>query len=161
MPLWSHYTNHRAASRSTSAARPAACPQQYAARSPAATGLPLPGCTHRRYVDAHHIHHWADGGTTRLDNLVQLCRRHHRLVHEGGYTLERRDDGAVLFLDPGGIPLPAVPIPPAIVADDLTRFAIEHDIDVSAETCVPRWYGERMDLGLAVQGLLQAEGRAG
>ena len=37
----------------------------------------------------HHITHWADGGATSLDNLVLLCRRHHRLVHEGGYSIDR------------------------------------------------------------------------
>ncbi len=41
-------------------------------------GCRFPGCTAHRFVDAHHIHHWADGGETRLDNLVLLCRRHHR-----------------------------------------------------------------------------------
>ncbi|MGH7464162.1 MAG: DUF222 domain-containing protein [Longimicrobiales bacterium] len=42
----------------------------------------FPGCE-LRYCDAHHIVHWADGGATSLDNLVLLCRRHHRAVHEG------------------------------------------------------------------------------
>src|SRR5690606_209625 len=41
----------------------------------------FPGCTESRFVDAHHIHHWCDGGETSLENLVLLCRRHHRLVH--------------------------------------------------------------------------------
>lgn len=47
------------------------------------------GCTHpgcgrpHRWCDAHHIQHWADGGPTNLDNLTLLCRRHHRIVHEG------------------------------------------------------------------------------
>lgn len=47
------------------------------------------GCTHpgcgrpHRWCDAHHIHHWADGGPTSLDNLRLLCRRHHRMAHEG------------------------------------------------------------------------------
>src|SRR5882672_9376604 len=45
-------------------------------------GCRFPGCTHQRYVDAHHIEHWADGGETKLSNLVTLCRLHHRLVHE-------------------------------------------------------------------------------
>ena len=47
-------------------------------------GCRFPGCTHTRYVDAHHIHHWADGGETSTENLVSLCRFHHRKVHEGG-----------------------------------------------------------------------------
>ena len=41
-----------------------------------------------RYCDGHHLKHWAGGGETNLDNLVLLCRRHHILVHEGGWRLE-------------------------------------------------------------------------
>ena len=37
----------------------------------------------------HHIRHWANGGPTALSNLVMLCRRHHRAVHEEGFQVER------------------------------------------------------------------------
>ena len=60
----------------------------------------FPGCTARR-CDAHHITHWADGGATSLDNLVLLCRRHHRLVHEGGYGICRGWNNET-FLRPDG-----------------------------------------------------------
>jgi hypothetical protein len=63
-------------------------------------GCRFPGCTHDRFVDAHHIRHWANGGKTSLDNLVLLCRRHHRLVHEGGFGVERIADGAIQFTRP-------------------------------------------------------------
>jgi hypothetical protein len=47
-----------------------------------AGGCRFPGCTNTRHLDGHHIEHWADGGATSLDNLVQLCRlcraRHNR-----------------------------------------------------------------------------------
>ena len=46
----------------------------------------FPGCQARR-CDAHHIRHWAHGGATALDNLVLLCRRHHRAVHEEGFRV--------------------------------------------------------------------------
>jgi HNH endonuclease len=42
----------------------------------------FPGCTRRGWLDAHHIVHWLDGGPTDIDNLLSLCRFHHRLVHE-------------------------------------------------------------------------------
>jgi len=58
----------------------------------------FPGCTSRR-CDAHHIDHWSDGGATRLDNLVRLCRRHHRAVHEGGFRVETGLGGAIEFGD--------------------------------------------------------------
>ena len=56
------------------------------------TGCRFPGCT-ARHCDAHHLVHWADGGRTSLDNLVLLCRRHHRLLHEGGYRIEGERSG--------------------------------------------------------------------
>jgi hypothetical protein len=53
----------------------------------------FPGC-HRphSWCDAHHVVHWADGGTTALENLVLLCRRHHGSVHSGRFTLAMVDD---------------------------------------------------------------------
>ena len=50
----------------------------------------FPGCETKRYVEAHHIRHWADGGQTTLDNLTLLCGRHHRMLHEGGWTIRGR-----------------------------------------------------------------------
>jgi hypothetical protein len=38
------------------------------------------------WCDGHHIVHWADGGSTSLDNLILLCRRHHTAIHEGRNT---------------------------------------------------------------------------
>jgi hypothetical protein len=47
-------------------------------------GCAQPGCGRPdRWCDAHHIVHWSDGGPTSLANLVLLCRRHHRMRHEG------------------------------------------------------------------------------
>jgi len=66
----------------------------------------FPGCDRpHSWCDAHHVVHWADGGPTAVPNLVLLCRRHHRMIHQrGGFTLElldgrpvfRRPDGSVL-----------------------------------------------------------------
>ncbi|MCP4766358.1 MAG: DUF222 domain-containing protein [Gammaproteobacteria bacterium] len=65
-------------------------------------GCRFPGCTHDSFVDAHHIRHWADGGGTSIDNLVLVCRHHHRLVHEGGFGIERTTDGQIRFSRPDG-----------------------------------------------------------
>jgi hypothetical protein len=66
----------------------------------------FPGCERpHTWCDAHHVKHWADGGETSLDNLLLLCRPHHRLIHRPrGFSLEllhgrpifRRPDGTVL-----------------------------------------------------------------
>ena len=65
-------------------------------------GCRFPGCTFQRYVDGHHVKHWAEGGETELANLVTLCRFHHRLVHEGQVVVRTLDDGAFRFVRPGG-----------------------------------------------------------
>ena len=66
-------------------------------------GCRFPGCANSRYMDGHHIIHWANGGETKPDNLVCLCRFHHRAVHEGGIRIERLDDGALRFVKANGV----------------------------------------------------------
>ena len=75
-------------------------------------GCRFPGCNNTRYVDAHHIQHWAHGGETKLENLALLCHRHHKLVHEGGYSIH----ADFSFWNPEGRQLPeaAPPLPAAI-----------------------------------------------
>jgi len=51
-------------------------------------GCAFAGCTKDRWLHAHHVRHWALGGSTTEDNLVMLCGFHHPLVHEGGRSLE-------------------------------------------------------------------------
>jgi hypothetical protein len=56
----------------------------------------FPGCDRPvRWTDAHHLVHWIRGGPTDLDNLVLLCRRHHKACHEGGWDLVRNIDGSL------------------------------------------------------------------
>jgi hypothetical protein len=69
-------------------------------------GCSFPGCHHTRYVDAHHIHHWADGGDTSLANLTLLCSHHHTLLHEGRFTIRRDHDGALYFRRADGRVIP-------------------------------------------------------
>ena len=69
-------------------------------------GCRFPGCTAHKYVDAHHITHWADGGETKMENLVLLCHHHHRLVHEGGYGVQMTASGPE-FTDQTGRMIPA------------------------------------------------------
>jgi len=56
-----------------------------------------PGCTHDKWLDAHHVMHWVDGGETSLSNTLLLCSKHHRLLHEGGYTIRKNFEGNWTF----------------------------------------------------------------
>jgi hypothetical protein len=67
----------------------------------------FPGCTHARHWEGHHCRHWADGGPTNLDNVVGVCRFHHRLLHEGGYFVVKDGDDFV-FCRPDGSMIPPV-----------------------------------------------------
>ncbi|MDX1489430.1 MAG: HNH endonuclease signature motif containing protein, partial [Acidiferrobacterales bacterium] len=66
----------------------------------------FPGCHKKRFVDAHHVQHWSAGGETSLDNLVLLCTKHHTLVHEGGFTIDRDFQNRWFFRRPDGRALP-------------------------------------------------------
>jgi hypothetical protein len=74
-------------------------------------GCRFPGCGRPPgWCDAHHVQHWADGGATSLDNLVLLCRPHHRAIHRG-FGLEMVD-GQPVFNRPDGTPLDEDRAPP-------------------------------------------------
>jgi hypothetical protein len=119
-------------------------------------GCKFPGCTATRFVDAHHVRHWADGGETKMDNLVLLCRRHHRLVHEGGFGLEARPDRSFRFSLPDGTHLPDAPDGRSRGNFEAIRAANEADgLHIDPRTIVPKWGGEEMDPQLAVLELIQ------
>jgi hypothetical protein len=121
-------------------------------------GCRFPGCTCTRFVDAHHIRHWADGGETSMDNLTLLCRHHHRLVHEGGFSVVMDADGQVRFTNPDG----------QVMSDSgdkrsrgnviaLCTVHAASGIHITPETTQTLWHGEQMDDQLAVEGLLYRE----
>jgi len=66
----------------------------------------FPGCCRRRYVDGHHLQHWAEGGDTSLPNLTLLCTYHHRLLHEGAFKAYREADGTLRFERADGRTIP-------------------------------------------------------
>jgi len=115
-------------------------------------GCRFPGCSHRRFVDAHHIEHWADGGKTSIDNLVLLCRRHHRLVHEGGFGLEKIADGRIHFTRPDGR---VIDDHPGLAGGTIEALRCGNQqagqaIDASS-WIIP---GDELDYGIAIGGLL-------
>ena len=107
----------------------------------------FPGCGNRR-CDAHHVRHWADGGATRLDNLVLLCRRHHRAVHEEGWRVVLMADGEAVFRNPRGDVVPDSPRAPAGVGAAVAGALAQLVAEPSEP---PRC--ERMDVGFALLAL--------
>jgi hypothetical protein len=81
-------------------------------------GCVFPGCSRKRFVDAHHIRHWSAGGETSLDNLMLLCTRHHRLVHEGGFSIAKDYLDQWYFRRPDGIAVPECGYRPEDMLDD-------------------------------------------
>lgn len=103
--------------------------------------------------------HWAHGGETRLANLVTLCRFHHRLVHEWQVVIQVLDDGVFRFLNPRGKMFDS----PALQVTDWAELVATHAerlIAINPQTAVTRWTGEALDLGLAVEVLVQRARRA-
>ncbi|MEQ1907300.1 MAG: DUF222 domain-containing protein [Vicinamibacterales bacterium] len=138
------------------------------------TQCQFPGCSSRR-CDAHHVVHWIDGGGTSLENLVLLCRRHHRAVHEGGFTLAQHPDGSLIVHRPDGRLLEVAPVlppwdrEPALHAPDkpapasghplapVTAWLMSAGITVDARS-VAVWDGTPFDVAWAIDVL---RGRSG
>ena len=62
----------------------------------------FPSCGGTKFLHAHHLHHWTKGGRTDADNLILLCPSHHRLVHEGGWSMRGDPEKEVVFVRPDG-----------------------------------------------------------
>jgi hypothetical protein len=117
-------------------------------------GCRFPGCDHQRFFHAHHIHHWARGGPTTMENLVQLCSFHHRLVHEGGFQVERIGRQGVRFRRPDGCIIPDQPRHSGLNGPALEVQNRRLSICPDADTVRPLSVGDRLDYGIAVESLL-------
>lgn len=122
-------------------------------------GCVVPGCsrTGAATLDAHHLKEWVrDEGTTSLDNLVLVCRFHHRLVHQGHLHVELVA-GRVRCTGRTGRPL--ITIEPTIRADlddVLDHLARRSDVPLASPVAL----GERLDVDLAVSAVLDVVNRA-
>ena len=122
----------------------------------------FPGCCESRYVDAHHIQHWADGGETSLDNLVTLCRYHHRQLHRGSFSISTSHelpDQQLVFSTPSGRTIETSVFPqfPGVSAETSADALECAAPNVDVGTCVPDWHGEDCDYGMAIEALLQRD----
>ena len=116
----------------------------------------FPGCECRGYLQLHHVRHWAHGGPTELENLSLICRAHHRLVHEGGFSMDRGEDGAFRFYNPFGESLSPSPPQVSLPRQPVQALLEQHqDLDITQDTGRPTWPGVgRVDYGWAVDALL-------
>ncbi len=63
-------------------------------------GCAHPGCDRPpSWTEIHHILEWENGGETRLDNLVMICKVHHREIHSTEWIVRIRD-GLPEFIPP-------------------------------------------------------------
>lgn len=117
----------------------------------------FPGCAHARFVDLHHVEHWLHGGATSKENLIALCTFHHRLVHEGGFTMELGEDGEPLFIAPDRAPLPSVHAP-ILDEDPFAAFEEAHaELAIDDETGLTGWDGEPIDYHACVGSVCAAD----
>jgi uncharacterized protein DUF222/HNH endonuclease len=143
-------------------------------------GCRFPGCDRTRFTQGHHLKHWADGGETKLSNLVTLCGFHHGLVHEGGFGVRATDDGVFVFTRPDGSRIPGCAPPPPRASraesfrgnfgdagldafEDSLRShlrSLDPTLEIDAQTSRCKWLGERMDYSLAIEGLQCLRDRA-
>jgi len=118
----------------------------------------FPGCPNTRYLDGHHIKHWAHGGETKLSNLLSLCRFHHRQVHEGNVVVRVLDDGAVRFLTQDGRSFDSTAPDRTRPLSDWHQLVKDHEeqgLSIDRHTAATRWDGGACDYSIAVDSLLR------
>ena len=97
--------------------------------------------------------HWAFGGETTLTNVLNVCPVHHRLVHEGGFTVVHEGDDLV-FRAPDGRVLEPAPVPPELgpdpVATLLSRAGSRGALEIDDETGLAPWDGRAPDYSACV-----------
>jgi hypothetical protein len=69
-------------------------------------GCTFPGCSRKRHVAGHHLEHWIDGGETTPGNMTLLCTYHHRMLHEGGFGIQKEADETLRFITADGRTIP-------------------------------------------------------
>jgi hypothetical protein len=97
------------------------------------TGCRFPACEQRRFLDAHHIEHWADGG------------ENHRALHEGGFRIEG-DAHAPRFVRPdGNVIAVAACASKRSTPESLAAQNARRGLQIHATTAMTGWGGERAD----------------
>jgi hypothetical protein len=96
----------------------------------------FPGCHSRRFLHLHHIEHWSNGGETSVDNLMPLCTRHHPLVHEGRFRIEKDFQDNWIFIRPEGQVIPPNGYLPQDMIDEPYEKSSAEDFLMAARNAV-------------------------
>jgi hypothetical protein len=116
-------------------------------------GCRFPGCGERAFTDIHHIRHWVRGGPSDPTNLLQLCWFHHRLVHEGGWTVRFLENDEVIAITPEGNVISNVIEPTVRASKTLGQRNRAAGLAIDETTIIPRWSGDHLHLGDVIGGL--------
>ena len=126
-------------------------------------GCQFPGCHRQRHLQAHHVVHWLHGGPTDLDNLVLLCGRHHRAIHEEGFTVswsadpgDGRTGGGWVFRRPDKVLVPFGGLDQLHLDNPPEDNPAEPNEPMDPERIRPGWRGERFSLADSVGVLCRA-----
>lgn len=107
----------------------------------------FPGCSYRRFVQAHHVEYYVrDDGETVLINLGLLCWEHHRLVHDGFVSMTPGPDGGFVFHDRDGNVIDPVPPKPEGSVDLLVQDNEARGLELTPETPKSGWDGGPVSL---------------
>jgi hypothetical protein len=113
----------------------------------------FPQCGRMRWLQAHHVKWWTDGGRTSIENAVHLCSEHHRALHRGAFWIEQSAPGVFVFRSRCGWIIGRAG--PADGTGDLEAANAAVGIRVDADTCRPQWGGETCDYSVAIEHLLR------
>ncbi len=103
------------------------------------------GCTNERFTHVHHLAHRIRGGPTNTKNCCLLCTFHHRMVHEGGWSVWGDADGTLLFVSPSGRRFTDAP-------EECSLETFQPMRGINARTIEPGWY-EPLDISSAVDAM--------
>jgi len=102
------------------------------------------GCDETRHLEAHHIKHWLRGGRTDIHNLALLCDRHHRLIHDHGYSM-RGLGKDVTFHRPDGTRIADAGPPTEGRPEAVYEVSAAQGAKITDDSLTPTWAGERLD----------------
>ena len=146
--LTSHASDGRTLDMGRSTRRPTRRQRKALRRRDA--GCNTPGCRTTRFLHAHHVIYWSQGGRTDLDNLVLLCGRHHRLLHEGAFTIEALGRQRFRYRDADGTVLDVAPAQQGERGELTLAYSAPDGRAIDPDTVTGRWDGTALDPDLLI-----------